>query len=109
MYFFTTLKAMKLSINVITNKVNPNAKADMVFGLSNSWSPINITTICVVIVVEASRGFAVRFATKPAAITTIIVSPMALDTAKRNQQIIPGKAAGIITFFMVSLFVAPIA
>ena len=24
---------MKLSINVITNKVNPNAKADMVFGL----------------------------------------------------------------------------
>ena len=48
-----------------------------------------------------------RLAAKPAAITTIIVSPIALDTAKRSALTIPGKAAGNITFFTVSDFVAP--
>ena len=60
-------------------------------------------------VVVDSRGFIVRFAAKPAAITTIIVSPIALETAKRIDPIIPGKAAGITTFFIVSDLVAPIA
>ena len=60
-------------------------------------------------VVVDSSGFIVRLAAKPAAITTIIVSPIALDTANRIEPIIPGKAAGITTFLIVSDFVAPIA
>ena len=60
-------------------------------------------------VVVDSRGFIVKFAAKPAAITTIIVSPIALETAKRIDPIIPGRAAGITTFFIVSDLVAPTA
>ena len=56
-----------------------------------------------------SSGFIVRLAASPEAITTIIVSPTALDTAKSIEPTIPGKAAGKITFFTVSDFVAPIA
>jgi len=83
------------------NKVRPKAKADCVFGLSNSWSPTKIITICVVIVVVDSSGLIVRFAAKPAAITTIIVSPIALDTASNTEPIMPGKAAGITTCLIV--------
>mgnify|MGYP007000231426 len=43
----------------------------------------------------------------PAAITTIIVSPIALDIANMKAATMPGRAAGIITFFMVSDLVAP--
>lgn len=49
-------------------------------------------------VVVDSSGLMVRFAAKPAAITTIIVSPMALDTANNTEPTIPGNAAGITTF-----------
>ena len=100
---------MKFKISVAINNVNPNAKADWVFGLSNSWSPTSIITIWVVIVVVDSKGLIVRFAARPAAITTIIVSPIALDTANNMDPIIPGNAAGITTFFIVSDFVAPTA
>ena len=41
------------------------------------------------------------------AITTIIVSPIAREAAKRIPPIMPGKAAGRITFLIVSDFVAP--
>ena len=91
------------------NKVNPKAKADWVFGLSNSWSPTKIITIWVVIVVVDSNGLIVKFAARPAAITTIMVSPIALDTASKTEPMIPGNAAGITTFLIVSDFVAPIA
>ena len=57
-------------------------------------------------VVVESNGFIVRFAAKPAAITTIIVSPIALDTANKTDPIIPGKAAGITTCLIVSDFVS---
>ena len=60
-------------------------------------------------VVTDSKGLAVKFAAIPAAITTIIVSPIARETARRIAPIIPGKAAGSIIFFTVSDLVAPIA
>ena len=75
--------------------------------LSNSWSPIKSVTICTVTVVTDSKGLAVSFAASPAAITTIIVSPIALEVAKRMDPIIPGRAAGKITNIIVSYFVAP--
>ena len=56
-----------------------------------------------------SSGLIVKFAAKPAAITTIIVSPIALDTANKTEPTIPGSAAGITTFLIVSDLVAPIA
>ncbi len=89
------------------NKVNPNAKAANAFALSNSWSPTSKTTICTVTAVTDSNGFAVKFAVTPAAITTIMVSPIALDTANSMALIIPGNAAGNITFVTVSDFVEP--
>ena len=62
-----------------------------------------------VIVVVDSSGLMVKFAANPAAITTIIVSPIALETASKTEPTIPGKAAGMTTFLIVSDFVAPIA
>ena len=61
------------------------------------------------IVVTASSGFAVKLAANPAAITTIIVSPIAREAAKRRLPEMPGIAAGSITFLIVSLFVEPSA
>ena len=61
------------------------------------------------IVVVDSKGLIVRFAARPAAMTTIIVSPIALDTANRTDPIIPGRAAGITTCLIVSDLVAPTA
>ena len=87
--------------------VSPRAKAAIVLLLSNSWSPIKSVTICTVTVVTDSNGLAVSFAASPAAITTIIVSPIALEVAKRIDPIIPGRAAGKITNIIVSYFVAP--
>ena len=49
----------------------------------------------------------VKFAVRPAAITTIIVSPMALLTANKNAPTNPGNAAGSTTLSVVSAFVAP--
>ena len=40
------------------------------------------------------KGLTVRFAARPAAMTTIIVSPIARDTASRMPPTIPGRAAG---------------
>ena len=45
----------------------------------------------------ASSGLNDRLAARPAAITTIIVSPIALDTANIILPMIPGNAAGNIT------------
>ena len=83
---------------MIINNINPNAKAARVFGLSNSWSPTSNVTIWTVTVVTADRGFAVRLAARPAAMTTIIVSPIALETASKRALTMPGNAAGKITF-----------
>ena len=60
-------------------------------------------------VVVDSNGLIVKFAAKPAAITTIIVSPIALETANKIDPTIPGNAAGNTTFLIVSDFVAPTA
>ena len=49
----------------------------------------------------------VKLAAKPAAMTTIIVSPIALDTANNIEPTIPGNAAGKTTFLIVSDLVAP--
>lgn len=54
-----------------------------------------------------SKGFNVRFGVDPAARATIIVSPIALEIAKKNDAIIPDEAAGKIIFFIVSNLFAP--
>ena len=69
--------AMTLRNSVTTNSIRPSANAASVFALSNSWSPTSSVTICTVTVVTASKGFAVRLAASPAAMTTIMVSPIA--------------------------------
>ena len=102
-------KAKIFSSKVTVNNISPNAKAASVLGLSNSWSPVSRVTICTVTVVTDSNGFAVNFAASPAAITTIIVSPIARDIASIIPPTIPGSAAGITTFRMVSDCVAPMA
>ena len=89
------------------NSVKPSANAASVFALSNSWSPISRTTIWTVTAVTDSKGLNVRFAATPAAITTIIVSPMALDNASKIALTIPGRAAGKITSLTVSDWVEP--
>ncbi len=60
-------------------------------------------------VVVESKGLMVNFAASPAAITTIMVSPIALETANRIDQIIPVRAAGNTTCLIVSDLVAPSA
>ena len=72
-------------------------------------SPTSRVTICTVTVVTASSGLAVRLAARPAAITTIMVSPMARETASRTPPTMPGSAAGSTTCRMVSDRVAPSA
>eukprot|EP01031_Cornospumella_fuschlensis_P017296 gene17295-21143_t len=66
-----------LSSRVTTNSTRPSAKAASVLALSNSWSPVSNFTICAVTVVTLAKGLAVMLADRPAAITTIIVSPIA--------------------------------
>jgi hypothetical protein len=77
--------------------------------LSNSWSPVSSLTICAVTVVTLAKGLAVMLAESPAAITTIIVSPIARLTASRTPPTTPGRAAGRMTWRIVSLVVDPIA
>ena len=60
-------------------------------------------------VVTLAKGLSVMFAARPAAITTIIVSPIARLTASSTPPTTPGSAAGIRTRRMVSLVVAPMA
>ena len=50
----------------------------------------------------------VNLADRPAAITTIMVSPIAREAASNMPPTIPGNAAGITTLRIVSLMVAPI-
>ena len=59
--------------------------------------------------VTLANGLAVRLAARPAAITTIIVSPIARLTASRTPPTMPGSAAGTSTLRIVSEVVAPIA
>ena len=66
-------------------------------------------SICTVTVVTASSGLKVRLAARPAAMTTIIVSPMARLMASMKAETMPGSAAGSTTLRMVSDLVAPIA
>ncbi len=60
-------------------------------------------------VVTLSSGLAVRFAPCPAAITTIMVSPTARETASSSAPTMPGRAAGKTTCRTVSDLVAPMA
>ncbi len=60
-------------------------------------------------VVISAVGSRVICGRRPAAITTIIVSPMARETASNTAAITPGRAAGITTCFTVSERVAPMA
>jgi len=54
-------------------------------------------------VVTASNGLMVKLADNPAAITTIMVSPIAREAANKIPPIIPGKAAGIINFHTLTV------
>jgi hypothetical protein len=91
------------------NRTKPRAKADSVAGCSKLPSPVSMATIWNVTVVIDSNGLAVSRAVAPAAMTTIIVSPMARLTASITPATIPGSAAGISTRRIVSEVVAPIA
>ena len=71
-------------------------------------SPIATDTIYPVIVCIDSKGFNVIWGLAPAAIATIIVSPIALDIAKINDETIPEIDAGNTIFFITSNLVAPI-
>ena len=75
---------------MIRNSTRPSANADNVFALSNSWSPTSSVTIWTVTVVTASSGLAVRLAARPAAMTTIMVSPIAREAASRTPPTMPG-------------------
>ena len=68
-----------------------------------------MATICTVTVVIASRGLADRLAAVEAAITTIMVSPIARLIASITPATMPGSAAGTSTRRIVSERVAPIA
>src|SRR5574344_2719127 len=94
-------------IKVTINNINPKAKAERVSGELNSKSPTKLFTIVTVTVVISSSGFQERFGLKPAAITTIIVSPKARESARSDAEIIPGIALGITIFFIVSPCVIP--
>src|SRR5574344_1457229 len=94
-------------IKVTINSISPKAKALKVSGELNSKSPTKLFTIVTVTVVISSSGFHERFGLKPAAITTIIVSPKARDSARSDADIIPGIALGITIFLIVSDCVIP--
>ena len=100
---------MKLSPRVTRNNTKPSAKALSVAGWSKLPSPVSMATIWNVTVVIASSGLALRFAAAPAAITTIMVSPIARLIASMTPATMPGSAAGTSTRRIVSLVVAPIA
>ena len=89
------------------NRTRPSAKAERVLAESNSWSPTSRVTIWTVTVVTASSGLSVRLAARPAAITTIMVSPIARLVASSRAPTMPGSAAGTTTERMVSDLVAP--
>ena len=92
---------------VLRKRSKPRVNAAKVVVLSNSCTPVSRVTICVLIAVTARKGLKVRGAAKLAAMATIMVSPIALERAKRIAPAIPGAAAGRTTFIMVSLCVAP--
>ena len=62
-----------------------------------------------VTVVTVSSGLKVRLAARPAAMVTIMVSPIARDTASSSAPAMPGRAAGSSTRLTVSDLVAPMA
>jgi hypothetical protein len=69
---------------------------------------VGVLSVTVVVVTESS-GLIVSVAIRPAAMTTIMVSPIARDTASNRPPAIPGIAAGISTLLIVSARVAPSA
>ena len=82
----------------------PKANAAIVLVLSNSWSPTNKVTIWTVTVVTASKGFIVILADNPAAMTTIIVSPIALDIANKKGTPVLASSDGIIVLAEKDLY-----
>ena len=98
---------MIFRISVTANNINPNANADSVSGESNSKSPTSELTIVTVTVVISSNGFIDKFGLKPAAITTIIVSPKAFESPRSDAEIIPGSADGKTISLIVSQWVSP--
>ena len=54
-----------------------------------------------------TNGFSVKLGFCPAAMVTIIVSPMARDTARMNADIMPERAAGTTTRVETSSLVEP--
>ena len=63
--------------------------------------------ICPVMVSAESKGLKLKLGPAPAAIATIMVSPMARETATMNAARMPESAAGSTTLMVVSSLVAP--
>ena len=99
----------RFRLRVTTKSTRPSAKAESVSALANSWSPVRAATMRTVTVVMSSSGLAVRLGRMPAAITTIMVSPSARETASSEAEMIPGSAAGMTTSRIVSPLVMPSA
>ncbi len=96
-----------LSVRVIRNRMDATPKAARVCGLLNSVSPVRMATIWTVAVVIGFSGLRVMFAMRPAAMTTIIVSPIALEIAMIMALIMLGVAIPRRSFVMISYFMAP--
>jgi len=105
--FLIRLNEIILSTKVTTNSISPKANAERVSGELNSKSPTREFTIVTVTVVISSNGFQDKFGLSPAAITTIIVSPIAFEKPRIQAEMIPGRAEGNTIFLIVSPWVIP--
>src|SRR5699024_3243598 len=93
--------------NVSTNKVIPTAYILYYTSDPNAASPEVTWTINPVIVCNDSNKLKLLFDVEPAAIDTIIVSPIARDVASTIEATIQDNPAGNTTFNLLSCCVAP--
>jgi hypothetical protein len=94
---------------VSTNRVNPTAKMVLYSSDPVGTSPAPVAAMNAVIVSTAWRGSNDRLGCCPAAMSTIIVSPTARETASTYDATIPEIAAGTTIRVDTCSFVEPSA
>ena len=85
----TILIANRFSTSVITNSVRPTAKIVLYSIDPVGMSPMPVAAMKAVIVSVCRCGSRVMVGSRPAPITTIIVSPMAREMASTNEAMMP--------------------
>ena len=85
---------MTFKTNVRTKSVIPQTKIVLYSSVPCGVSPKLIWTIYAVIVSMGTSGFMVNLGCWPAAMATIMVSPIARETARMTAAVIPERAAG---------------